>query len=372
MYLLRGSNPAEEVLGLPSPSGISVWWNGGSILGLLLGFQILTGLFLSMHYTADMVNTFTSVIHIVRDTPMGWLFRNLHANGASLFFVFMYLHIGRGLYYQSYLSQPRTWMVGVTILFISMATAFLVYVLPWGQMSFWGATVITNLLSAIPYLGPSIVEWIWGGFSVGQSTLNRFFSLHFILPFLIGGLSLLHLIFLHEKGSTNPLGSTNHISKIPFHPYFTWKDSVGFLILIGMMMILGFFLPTVLGDPENFIPANSMVTPVHIMPEWYFLFAYAILRSIPSKLGGVIALVMSIAVLYFLPLAGSMKWLIPSAFTFPYQLVYWMIIVVFMLLTWLGSCPIEEPYLNIAGPMTVLYFSSFGLLVGTFMWNKMI
>nr|YP_010833234.1 cytochrome b [Philine kinglipini]WFG53981.1 cytochrome b [Philine kinglipini] len=365
-FNLRSKSPMEEVLGLPSPSGFSIWWNGGSILGVLLVFQILTGLFLSMHYTADMVTTFSSVIHTIRDAPMGWLFRNLHANGASLFFVFMYMHIGRGLYYQSYITQPHTWMVGVTILFVSMATAFLGYVLPWGQMSFWGATVITNLLSAIPYLGPSTVEWIWGGFSVGQSTLNRFFSLHFILPFLIGGLSLLHLIFLHEKGSTNPLGDLNHISKIPFHPYFTWKDIVGFLVLIGMLVILGFFMPTVLGDPENFIPANSMVTPVHIMPEWYFLFAYAILRSIPSKLGGVIALVMSIAVLYFLPLAGQIKGVVPSAFSVTYQLVYWILIVMFILLTWLGACPIEEPYLVIAGVMTVLYFSSFGLLVGSF------
>nr|ABL09062.1 cytochrome b [Odontoglaja guamensis] len=369
---MRSLNPVESLLGLATPSGISIWWNGGSILGLLLGFQIFTGLFLSMHYTADMVNTFSSVIHIIRDAPMGWLFRNFHANGASLFFVFMYLHIGRGLYYQSYLTQPRTWMVGVTILFVSMATAFLGYVLPWGQMSFWGATVITNLVSAIPYLGPSIVEWIWGGFAVGQSTLNRFFSLHFILPFLIGALSLLHLVFLHEKGSTNPLGDTNHVSKIPFHPYFSWKDCVGFLFLFMMVILLGFFYPTILGDPENFIPANSMVTPVHIMPEWYFLFAYAILRSIPSKLGGVIALVMSIAILYFLPLAMNLIKSMPSAFVLPYQVTYWTIIVMFILLTWLGACPIESPYLEIAGIMTVLYFSSFFMLISASMWTKLI
>nr|YP_002791177.1 cytochrome b [Ascobulla fragilis]ACE62806.1 cytochrome b [Ascobulla fragilis] len=370
MFKLRQINPAEGLLSLPSPLSISLWWNGGSILGILLVFQIVTGLFLSMHYTADLVNTFASVIHIIRDTPMGWLFRNFHANGASLFFVFMYLHIGRGLYYQSYISQPHTWSVGVTIFLVSMGTAFLGYVLPWGQMSFWGATVITNLLSAIPYLGLSIVEWVWGGFSVGQSTLNRFFSLHFILPFLIAGLSALHMLFLHEKGSTNPLGDTNHVSKIPFHPYFSWKDMGGFVGLFMLIVLLGFFYPTVLGDPENFIPANPMVTPVHIQPEWYFLFAYAILRSIPSKLGGVIALVMSVVILYFMPLA-SVKSVIPSSFTPPYQFMYWIFIVFFVLLTWLGACPIEEPYLSLAGPLTFLYFASFILLVMCpFLWDK--
>ena len=370
-FKLRANSPAEHILGLPSPSRISIWWNGGSILGILLGIQILTGLFLSIHYTADIVNTFSSVIHIIRDVPIGWLFRNLHANGGSLFFVFIYLHIGRGLYYQRYITQPHTWRVGVTILFIRIATAVLGYVLPWGQMSFWGATVITNLLSAIPYLGPNIVEWIWGGFSVGQSTLNRFFSLHFILPFLIGGLSGLHIIFLHEKGSTNPLGNMNHVRKIPFHPYFSWKDMVGFMVLFSIFGLLGFFYPTLLGDPENFIPANPMVTPVHIMPEWYFLFAYAILRSIPRKLGGVIALVISIAVLYFLPLAGQIKNYIPSAFTFPYQMVFWVVVVLFIILTWLGACPIEEPYFSIAGPMTVAYFLSFGVLIGTIYWKEL-
>jgi len=309
-----------------------------------------------MHYTADLVNTFTSVIHIIRDVPFGWLFRNLHANGASLFFLFIYIHIGRGLYYQSYLTQPRTWLVGVTILLIRMATAFLGYVLPWGQISFWGATVITNLLSAIPYLGPRMVEWIWGGFSVGQSTLNRFFSLHFIIPFVIAALSALHLIFLHEQGSTNPLGNLHHTSKVPFHPYFSWKDFVGFIILFILFAFLGFFYPTLLGDPENFIPANSIVTPVHIQPEWYFLFAYAILRSIPSKLGGVIALVMSIAILYFLPLIGLLKDNISRAFSLLYQVTFWALVILFMVLTWLGACPIEEPYLNVAGPLTVFYF----------------
>nr|YP_004935110.1 cytochrome b [Trimusculus reticulatus]AEQ93931.1 cytochrome b [Trimusculus reticulatus] len=364
--------PIEMLTSLPSPMSISIWWNGGSILSLLLGLQIVTGLFLSMHYTADMINTFNSVVHIVRDTPAGWLFRSIHANGASFFFVFMYLHIGRGLYYQSYISQPRTWMIGVTIFIVSMGTAFLGYVLPWGQMSFWGATVITNLVSAVPYLGTSIVEWVWGGFSVGQSTLNRFFSLHFILPFLIAGLSLLHLFYLHEKGSTNPLGELSHSSKIPFHPYFTWKDAVGFLVLFILLGLVSLFYPNLMGDPENFISANPMVTPVHIQPEWYFLFAYAILRSIPSKLGGVVALAMSVMILYFLPLSVS-KAATPAPFTPPYQLTYWTFIVVFVLLTWLGACPIEEPYLTLAGPLTVLYFLLVVVLASLpAVWKKII
>nr|YP_010837459.1 cytochrome b [Doto coronata]WGC93424.1 cytochrome b [Doto coronata] len=372
MYKVRQANPMENLLGLPSPVSFSIWWNGGSILGVLLGVQILTGLFLSMHYTADMTNTFASVIHIIRDTPGGWLFRNIHANGASLFFVFMYMHIGRGLYYQSYISQPRTWMVGVTIYVVSMGVAFVGYVLPWGQMSFWGATVITNLISAIPYIGPSAVEWVWGGFSVGQSTLNRFFSLHFILPFLIGGLSGLHLLFLHEKGSTNPLGEMSHMSKVPFHPYFTWKDFVGFLFAFFMLALLGFFYPFILGDPENFNQASSMVTPVHIQPEWYFLFAYAILRCIPNKLGGVIALVFSFAILYFLPLAASGK-IAPASFTPPYQVVYWNLIAVFLMLTWLGACPIEEPYIMLAVPTTILYFLLYLILIMMpTLWVKLI
>lgn len=362
----------ENLLGLPSPISFSIWWNGGSILGVLLVVQILTGLFLSIHYTADITNTFASVIHIIRDTPGGWLFRNVHANGASLFFVFLYIHIGRGLYYQRYISQPHTWMVGVTIYAVRIGVAFVGYVLPWGQISFWGATVITNLISAIPYIGPRAVEWVWGGFSVGQSTLNRFFSLHFILPFLIAGLSGLHLLFLHEKGSTNPLGETSHVRKIPFHPYFTWKDFVGFLVVFTMFVLLGFFYPFILGDPENFNPASSIVTPVHIQPEWYFLFAYAILRCIPNKLGGVIALVFSFAILYFLPLAASGK-IAPASFTPPYQIVYWNLIAVFLMLTWLGACPIEEPYIRLAVPMTIFYFLFYLILIRIpTIWVKLI
>jgi len=343
------------MLRLPSPVRFTVWWGIGSILGVLILVQIITGLFLRIHYTADLENTFSSIVHIIRDAPAGWFMRNVHANGGTLFFFFLYLHVGRGLYYQRYISQPITWLIGVVILFLSMATAFLGYVLPWGQISFWGATVITNLLSAIPYWGPSIVEWLWGGFAVGQPTLNRFFSLHFILPFLIAGTAVLHLIFLHDKGSTSPLGDTPLFNKVSFHPYFTWKDVVGFVFLFILIGWLRFYPNIWLAEPENFIPANSMVTPVHIQPEWYFLFAYAILRSIPSKLGGVLALILSIAILFFLPISYSSR---RTPFDLAKQVNIWCLIVTFILLTWLGACPIEEPYLTLAGPITIFYFIS--------------
>nr|YP_009113916.1 cytochrome b [Vertigo pusilla]AGC52881.1 cytochrome b [Vertigo pusilla] len=361
---MRKISAVESMLSLPSPLNISIWWSGGSILGMLLGVQLLTGLFLSMHYASDIMLSFDSVIHIMRDVPAGWALRLIHANGASFFFIFLYLHIGRGLYYQSYILQPKTWMVGVTIYLLSMATAFLGYVLPWGQMSFWGATVITNLLSAVPYFGGSLVEWVWGGFSVGQATLNRFFSLHFILPFIMTVFILIHLIFLHDKGSTNPLGHNYHLNKINFHPYFTWKDMVGFVLVLLTLITICCFAPYVLSDPENFIYANPMLTPTHIQPEWYFLFAYAILRSIPSKLGGVIALAMSIFILYFLGI-GSMKINIPSSFNLLYQVWFWVLVVNFMLLTWLGACPIENPYLLLAGPLTYLYFFSYPILLSS-------
>nr|YP_010713941.1 cytochrome b [Eleutherocaulis alte]AKM99599.1 cytochrome b [Eleutherocaulis alte]WDD39314.1 cytochrome b [Eleutherocaulis alte] len=340
----------REVILLPSPISFNIWWNWGSILGLLLSVQIITGLILSMHYTADLVCTFDSVVHIVRDTSYGWFVRSIHANGASFFFFGIYFHIGRAIFYRSFKTQTKTWLIGVTIYIASMATAFLGYVLPWGQMSFWGATVITNLISAVPYLGVSMVEWIWGGFSVGQATLNRFFSLHFILPFVIMVLSMIHLVFLHESGSSSPLAEKSQINKITFHPYYSVKDLVGFVVLFWVMCVICCAFPNLFLDPENFMEANSMVTPVHIQPEWYFLFAYAILRSIPSKLGGVIALAVSIAVLYFIPVVNG-------NFNYKFkQLFYWGFVSLFLLLTWLGSCPIEEPYLTLSRPLTLMYF----------------
>nr|YP_010279276.1 cytochrome b [Micrarionta opuntia]UKG20826.1 cytochrome b [Micrarionta opuntia] len=357
---------AETLLSLPTPLNISAWWNIGSVLGCMLAFQLMTGIFLSLHYTADLVCTFDSIVHIMRDVPYGWLFRSLHANGASMFFILMYFHIGRGMYYQSFILQPRTWLVGSSIFLISMGTAFLGYVLPWGQMSYWGATVITNLVSAIPYFGDFLVTWIWGGFSVGQPTLNRFYSFHFLLPFALAGMALLHLVFLHEKGSSNPLGNLAHSSKVVFHPYSTWKDVVGISLMFFFLLGIVLFAPNILTDPENFIEANPMVTPTHIQPEWYFLFAYAILRSIPSKLGGVLALGAAVVYLYFFSFASYISSYSVTPFNPFAQIIFWCFVVVFLLLTWLGACPVEDPYVAVAQPMTVLYF----LLPVFYLWNN--
>nr|YP_006303189.1 cytochrome b [Cylindrus obtusus]AEK48352.1 cytochrome b [Cylindrus obtusus] len=346
----------EALLSLPSPVNISNWWNIGSVLGFLLVFQLATGFLLSLHYTADMTNTFNSIVHLMRDVPGGWVFRAAHANGASMFFFLIYLHIGRGLYYQSYALQSRAWLVGATIFLLSMGTAFLGYVLPWGQMSYWGATVITNLLSAVPYLGDTLVMWVWGGFAVGQATLNRFFSLHFLLPFVISVFVLLHLLALHVKGSSNPLGNLFHLTKVPFHPYFTWKDVVGVLVMLNVLFLVVFFAPQLFTDPENFMEANPMVTPTHIQPEWYFLFAYAILRSIPSKMGGVIALAASVLCLYVFPLAAQAK-LCPTPYFKVAQWVFWSYVVIFLLLTWLGACPVEEPFITLSQPLTCCFFA---------------
>nr|QCI56354.1 cytochrome b [Lasioderma serricorne] len=344
----------NSLIDLPSPSNISSMWNFGSLLGLCLGIQIITGLFLSMHYTASINLAFNSVIHICRDVNYGWLIRTLHANGASFFFICIYMHIGRGMYYSSF-KLVHTWLIGVMILFITMATAFLGYVLPWGQMSFWGATVITNLLSAIPYLGTTIVQWIWGGFSVDNATLNRFFSLHFLLPFIIAALVMIHLLFLHQTGSSNPLGTNSNIDKIPFHPYFTFKDILGILSMMLFLTFISIFMPYALGDPDNFIPANPLVTPIHIQPEWYFLFAYAILRSIPNKLGGVIALVMSIAILLFLPFIYNPKFQSKQFYPIS-KILFWTMLSIVMLLTWIGARPVEDPYIIIGQILTILYF----------------
>nr|UFZ13305.1 cytochrome b [Protohermes differentialis] len=345
-----------SLVDLPTPSNISAWWNFGSLLGLCLIIQILTGLFLAMHYTANIEMAFSSVAHICRDVNYGWFLRTLHANGASFFFICIYFHIGRGLYYGSY-KYTHTWMIGVLLLFAVMGTAFMGYVLPWGQMSFWGATVITNLLSAIPYLGTMMVQWVWGGFAVDNATLTRFFTFHFILPFIVAALTMIHLLFLHQTGSNNPLGINSNFDKIPFHPYFSFKDLIGFLILLMTLILLTLMNPYLLGDPDNFTPANPLVTPVHIQPEWYFLFAYAILRSIPNKLGGVIALVMSIAVLFFMPFIKSN---FQGIQFYPInQIFYWFMVVLLILLTWIGARPVEDPYILTGQILTVLYFLYF-------------
>jgi len=376
MINIRKNHPLIKIINgalidLPAPRNISLWWNFGSLLGLCLTIQLVTGIFLAIHYCPDTNLAFNRIAHISQDVFYGWLIRTFHANGASFFFICLYLHISRGLYYISFKFQ-ETWNIGVIILFVVIATAFIGYVLPWGQISFWGATVITNLLSAIPYIGPTLVQWIWGGFSIDNATLTRFFALHFLIPFIIAALSIIHLIFLHQTGSNNPLGINSNLDKVPFHPFFSVKDLLGIIFLILTLTLITLINPFILGDVENFIPANPLVTPVHIQPEWYFLFAYAILRSIPNKLGGVLALVASIAILFIIPIVNKSK--IRGNQFYPInQIILWNLLNIVILLTWIGARPVEHPYIITGQIITIIYFTIF--MVIPFMlkkWDKII
>lgn len=362
MINTRKSHPLIKIINgalidLPTPSNISTIWNFGSLLGLCLTIQIVTGLFLAIHFSADVNLSFNTVAHISRDVNYGWLIRALHANGASFFFLCLYMHAGRGIYYFSF-KLMHTWSIGVIIILVTIGTAFIGYVLIWGQISFWAATVITNLLSAIPYLGQILVQWIWGGFAVDNATLTRFFTFHFVLPFIIAGLSATHLLFLHQTGSNNPSGTHSNLDKIPFHPYFSFKDLIGFIIILWILITLALTNPFLLGDSENFIPANPLVTPVHIQPEWYFLFAYAILRSIPRKLGGAIALVASIRILLILPFSQKRN-VQGRQFYSLTKINFWFLVNLVIILTWIGARPAEDPYIIVGQVLTILYFIFF-------------
>nr|QPZ50338.1 cytochrome b [Trachypithecus phayrei] len=366
MTPLRKSNPIMKMINhslidLPTPSNISTWWNFGSLLATCLTLQIITGLFLAMHYSPDTSSAFSSIAHITRDVNYGWIIRYLHANGASMFFICLFLHVGRGLYYGSFL-LTETWNIGIALLLMTMATAFMGYVLPWGQMSFWGATVITNLLSAIPYIGTSLVQWVWGGYSIDNPTLTRFFTLHFTLPFIIATLTALHLLFLHETGSNNPCGIPSNSDKIPFHPYYTIKDILGLILLLLILMTLVLFSPDLLSDPDNYTPANPLNTPPHIKPEWYFLFAYAILRSVPNKLGGVLALLLSILILAIMPVLHKSKQQ-SMAFRPLSQFLLWLLITTLLTLTWIGSQPMNQPFIMIGQVASMLYFTTILILM---------
>nr|YP_010275975.1 cytochrome b [Tuberolachnus salignus]UGY86210.1 cytochrome b [Tuberolachnus salignus] len=359
------------MMNLPTPSSISFLWNFGSLLMICLINQILTGLFLAFHYKTDINLAFQSIINMNRNINFGWLIRSCHANGASMFFIMMYLHISRNIYMNSF-NFKMTWMMGVILLLLTMMTAFVGYVLPWGQMSFWGATVITNLLSAIPYLGNSIVIWIWGGFSINNATLTRFFSIHFILPFIIMLFIIIHLMFLHLTGSNNPLGINSNFDKINFSPYFIIKDLMGMIMFMWMFILLILMFPYLLNDHNNFIMANPMITPNHIQPEWYFLFSYTILRTIPNKLGGVIALLSSILILFILPMLNNKKFLSNKFYPIN-KILFWNFIMTFFMLTWIGMNPVEYPFIIMGQIFTMIYFSYFFMNFYIMkLWDKLI
>ncbi|TIA94541.1 hypothetical protein E3P88_04176 [Wallemia ichthyophaga] len=338
-------------------------WNFGSLLATCLGLQLVTGIILAMHYTPNVDLAFISVEHIMRDVNYGWLLRYMHANGASFFFIFVYLHIGRGLYYGSY-RAPRTltWSIGVIIFILMMATAFLGYVLPYGQMSLWGATVITNLLSAIPWIGSPLVEFVWGGFSVNNATLNRFFSLHYLLPFVLAALAIMHMMALHTHGSSNPTGVSANSDRLPMHPYFTFKDLVTIFLFFLVFSLFVFYAPNKLGHPDNYIPANPMSTPASIVPEWYLLPFYAILRSIPNKLLGVLAMFGSLLILLAMPILDTSR--VRGAQFRPFmRIAFWLFVVNLLILGFIGGEHPEDPYIGVGAASTAFYFGWFLFIV---------
>ena len=353
----------NHIIHYPTPINLSYAWSFGITSGICLVVQILSGIFLAMHYTPHIDLAFSSVEHIMRDVNNGWLLRYIHANGASMFFIAVYLHMFRGLYNGSYM-QPRQllWCSGVIILLLLMATAFIGYVLPWGQMSFWGATVITSLVTAVPIVGQTIVDWLWGGFTINNATLNRFFSLHFFVPFVIAGVSLLHLALLHKDGSTNPLGVDSGVDKVPFYPYFFVKDLFALVCFLFFFGIFVFYFPNVLGHPDNYIPADPMQTPAHIVPEWYFLPFYAVLRSIPDKLGGVAAMIGAILILLVIPFTNTSE-VRSTTFRPIFKIFYWLFIADFIILGWIGQKPVKDIYILVGQIATVYYFLFFTLLI---------
>lgn len=350
---------SNHILYYPTPTNFSYAYSFGSLVGIIFGIQLVTGIFLAMHYTAHIDLAFSSVEHIMVDVHNGYILRYAHANGASMIFILMYIHIARAIYYRSYLHARKTiWWSGIAIYVLMMGTAFIGYVLPWGQMSFWGATVITSLVTAIPFVGEPIAYWVWGGFSVSNPTLNRFFSIHYLLPFIVTGLIFLHLTLLHSAGSTNP-SQVPSPDKLPFHPYFTIKDIFILTVVLTFFMVLVFFYPNLLGHSDNFIPANPLVTPPHIVPEWYFTPFYAILRACPNKLGGVISMGGALLILAVLPLYHIPYNAVPAPLSNLHKVFFWVFVAIFLTLLVLGGKPATAPYVFCSKFFTTAYFLYF-------------
>nr|QNL35754.1 cytochrome b [Phrynocephalus forsythii] len=350
--IIKTINP---LINLPTPSNISAYWNFGSLLGMTLIIQLVTGIFLAAHFTASTTMAFDSMIHILHDVNFGWLMQNIHANGASMFFLCIYMHIGRGIYYGSYLYK-KTWNIGIILLLLTMATAFMGYVLPWGQMSFWAATVITSMISTIPYLGDPIIQWIWGGFAVNEPTLTRFFTFHVITPFIISAFAAIHLMFLHDTGSNDSTGLWSTIDMPPHHPYISCIVNMGMSMMLMLFTAVTVLAPNLLMESENFRQASPLTTPAHIKPEWYFLFAYTILRSIPNKLGGTLALIASIMILASLPTTHLSKQR-TMAFRPTSQIMFWIFISNIFILTWVGGQPVRYPTIELGQTASLIYFS---------------